>query len=74
MPYTEHVLLCDMDPHANLLSQMASALRRVQDLIVEDREVEGQTQPDGVSGRQVHEGDILRARSTAVRSTGFSIG
>lgn len=35
---------------ANLLGQMTSPIRRVQDLVVEHGKVEGQTQPDRVGG------------------------
>lgn len=35
------------------LGQVARALGRVQDLVVEHGEVEGQPQADGVRGRQV---------------------
>ena len=37
---------------------MAGAVGRVEDLVVEDGEVEGQTQADGVSGRQLGLGDL----------------
>jgi hypothetical protein len=36
-----------------LLGEVAGLIGGVQDLIVEDREVEGQTQADGVRGRQL---------------------
>lgn len=42
-----------------LLRQVAGTLRRVEDLVVEDREVESETQPDGVGRSQVHQGDVL---------------
>lgn len=51
-------------PH--LLGQMAGPLRRVEDFIVEDREVEGQTQPDWVRGGQVNKRNVLFTR-TALR-------
>ncbi len=41
-----------------LLGQVAGAVGRVEDLVVEDREVEGQTQADGVGGGQLGLGDI----------------
>ena len=41
-----------------LLGQLASLLGRVQDLVVEHREVEGQTQPDGVGGLHLLLGDL----------------
>lgn len=37
---------------------MASLIGRVQDLIVEDREVQGKTKTDGVSGGEVGLGDF----------------
>ena len=37
----------------SLLGQVASAVGRVQDLVVEDREVQGQTQADGVGGGEL---------------------
>ena len=43
----------------HLLGQVAGALWGVQDLVVEDREVQGQAQADGVGGCQVYQGDIL---------------
>lgn len=43
----------------HLSREVARALGRVQDLIVEDREVQRQAQPDGVGGRQVDVGDVL---------------
>ena len=39
---------------------MACALRGVEDLVVEDRELEGKTQTDGVGGREVNKGNVLR--------------
>ena len=36
---------------------MARAVGRVEDLVVEDGEVEGQTQTDGVGGREIVGGD-----------------
>lgn len=44
-------------PH--LLGQVASALWRVENLVVEHAEVERQAQADGVRGRQVHQRDVL---------------
>lgn len=37
----------------HLLGQGAGPVGRVEDLVVEDREVEGQAQPDGVCGLHV---------------------
>ena len=37
----------------SLLGKMASLIRGVEDLVVEDGEVEGKTQTDGVGGGQV---------------------
>jgi hypothetical protein len=36
-----------------LLGEVASTVGRVQDLVVEDREVQGQTEADGVGGREL---------------------
>ena len=48
-------------PHTpHLLGQVARALWRVEDLVVEHGEVEGQAQADGVGGRQVHQRNVLR--------------
>ena len=41
-----------------LLGKMASLIRRVEDLVVEDGEVQGQAQPDRVSRGQVGLGDL----------------
>jgi hypothetical protein len=38
---------------------VASAVGRVEDLVVEHREVEGEAEGDGVGGGQVGEGDVL---------------
>lgn len=43
----------------HLLGQVASALGRVQDLVVEHREVQGQTQTDGVGRGQVDQSNVL---------------
>ena len=48
------------DGGLHLLGQVAGALWGVQDLIVEDGEVEGQAQADGVCGCQVHQSDVLQ--------------
>ena len=37
---------------------MARAVGRVQDLVVEDREVEGETQADGVGGGELGLGNV----------------
>jgi hypothetical protein len=37
---------------------VASLIRSVEDLVVEDREVEGETQADGVRGRQLGLGNL----------------
>mmetsp|Transcript_2923 Transcript_2923/g.5010 ORF Transcript_2923/g.5010 Transcript_2923/m.5010 type:complete len:233 (+) Transcript_2923:722-1420(+) len=42
-----------------LLCQMAGTLGRVEDLVIEDTEVKGQTQADGVRWWQVHKSDVL---------------
>ena len=47
-------------PHSNLLSQVTGAVRRVEDLVVEDREVERQAQPDGVGGLHLGLGNVER--------------
>lgn len=41
-----------------LLSEVASTVGRVQDLVVEDGEVEGETEADGVGRRQLRLGDV----------------
>ena len=41
-----------------LLGEVARAVGRVQDLVVEDREVEGQAEADRVRGRQLRDGDV----------------
>jgi hypothetical protein len=41
-----------------LLGEVASTVRGVQNLIVEDGEVQGETQADGVGGRKLSLGDI----------------
>lgn len=41
-----------------LFGQLASLIRRVEDLIVEDREVEGKAKTDGVRGRHVFLADL----------------
>lgn len=46
-----HFKACATNTHS--LGQVARALRRVQDLVVENGEVEGQAEADGVRGRQV---------------------
>ena len=48
-----------LDRH--LLGEVARPLRRVEDLIVEDREIEGQAEPDRVRRRKVNQSDVLRA-------------
>jgi hypothetical protein len=57
---------------AHLLGQVAGALWRVEDLIIEHREVERQAQPDGVCGRQVNQGDVLQAQGASVGTTSMS--
>ena len=42
----------------SLLGEMASLIGGVEDLVVEDGEVQGETQTDGVSGRQLVLGNI----------------
>ena len=39
---------------------MASALGRVEDLVVEDREVESKAKADGMSRSEVGESNVLR--------------
>ena len=41
-----------------MLGEVAGLVGSVQDLVVENGEVEGQTQADGVSGRQLSLGDL----------------
>ncbi len=38
---------------------MAGTLGRIKDFVIEDGEVEGQSQPNGVRRRQVHQRDVL---------------
>lgn len=42
----------------SLLGQLASLVGRVEDLIVEDGEVQGKTETDGVGGSKVLGGDL----------------
>lgn len=49
-----------------LLREVAGPLWRVKDLIVEDGEVEGKSQADGVSRSQVCESDVLRVGEQSV--------
>jgi hypothetical protein len=42
----------------SLLGKVASLVGRVEDLVIEDGEVEGKTQTNGVSGSQVSGGDL----------------
>lgn len=42
----------------SLLGQLASLVGRVEDLVVEDREVQGKTETDGVSGSKVLRGNL----------------
>ena len=54
----------DRLPHRRmmyLLGQVTGALWGIQDLIVEDREVQGQAQADGVGGSQIHKSNVLHA-------------
>lgn len=44
----------------NLLCEAASTVRRVEDLIVEDGEVEGKPQSNGMSGCQISRGSVLK--------------
>lgn len=44
---------------AHLLGQVTGALWGIQDLIVEDREVQGKAQADGVGGSQVNQSNVL---------------
>lgn len=41
-----------------LLGEMAGLIRRVQDLVVKDREVEGEPQTNGMSGSQILRGNL----------------
>lgn len=62
-----------------LFGKVASPLWGVQDLIVEDREIEGQTEPDWVCRRQVNQCNVLHnsycqppTPITGVSSSSFS--
>ena len=46
----------------HLLGKVTGALWRIQDLVVEDREVEGKAEANRVSRGQIHEGDVLHCR------------
>lgn len=39
---------------------MAGTLGRIENFVIEDGEVESQSQPDGVRRRQVHKRDVLQ--------------
>lgn len=41
-----------------LLGQVAGLVRSIEDLVVEDREVEGKAEADGVSGGELSLGDL----------------
>ena len=41
-----------------LLGEVAGAVRRIQDLVVEDREVQGEAETDGVGWGQLGLGDV----------------
>jgi len=53
----QHTLLVNY-----LLGKMACTFWRVENLIIEHREVECQTQPDGMSGCQVHQCNVLQQK------------
>lgn len=56
-----------------LLGQMASAVGRVQDLVVEDGEVQSQTQADGVSRSEIslsNVGGVLVGETVSVNDRG----
>ena len=48
---------------SHLLGKVTSALRGVEDLVVEYGEVKGKAQTDGVSGGQVDQGNVLQHRA-----------
>ena len=52
------------------LGQMASLVRRVEDFVVEDREVEGQPKTDGVGGSKLSLSDLGGALVSLKRSVG----
>lgn len=56
----------------NRLGKVAGLLGRVQDLVVEDREVESQTKPDGVCGLHVFLADLKRILVGVLRVTDCS--
>lgn len=51
------VLTANREGHTHLLGEVTGSVGGVQDFIVEDGEVEGQAQADGVCGRQVSVGN-----------------
>ena len=53
-----------------LLGEVASAVGAVQDLVVEDREVEGKTQADGVGGGQLGDGNVRSSLVSLERLVG----
>lgn len=61
------------EPATHLLGQVASAVRRVHYLVVENGEVEGQTQADGVSGGQLREGNVRGSLVCGKRLVGGSL-
>ena len=44
--------------HCDLLCQVASSVGGVEDLVIENGEIEGQTQPDGVGGLHLTLADL----------------
>ena len=53
-----------------LFGEVASAVGRVQDLVVEHREVEGETETNGVSGGELGNGDVRSSLVSLERLVG----
>jgi hypothetical protein len=51
---------------ADLFRKVAGAVRGVQDLIVEHREVESETKPDGVGRSQICKSNILQTQPNTI--------
>ena len=47
---------------SNLFGEIASAVRRIENLIIENREIECQSESNGVSRSQLGVGNVLRNR------------
>jgi hypothetical protein len=58
---------CLTNRNKYLLREMAGTLRRIEYFVVEDREVQGETQAYGVRRSQVHQSDVLSTLTSAIR-------